>query len=147
VFAELAHAAGVQAVKVPVSDAVWSVWRRYCETIGLSMGAGVAGLIAHELKTVVGTGDDVSVVFGEQVARQVEERASQLDVREQELDTRAQQLRDKETHLTAWKQQIRTQKMSGAPVPAVAKVGRNEPCPCGSGLKYKHCHGLASRQT
>ena len=21
------------------------------------------------------------------------------------------------------------------------KVGRNEPCPCGSGLKYKRCHG------
>ena len=21
-----------------------------------------------------------------------------------------------------------------------AKVGRNEPCPCGSGKKYKHCH-------
>lgn len=23
----------------------------------------------------------------------------------------------------------------------VTKVGRNDPCPCGSGLKYKHCHG------
>jgi preprotein translocase subunit SecA len=21
------------------------------------------------------------------------------------------------------------------------KTGRNEPCPCGSGKKYKHCHG------
>ncbi len=21
------------------------------------------------------------------------------------------------------------------------KVGRNDPCPCGSGRKYKHCHG------
>ena len=31
-----------------------------------------------------------------------------------------------------------------APTPfvrAVPKVGRNEPCPCGSGRKYKHCHG------
>lgn len=28
--------------------------------------------------------------------------------------------------------------------PAKAKVGRNEPCPCGSGLKYKKCHGRAS---
>lgn len=25
----------------------------------------------------------------------------------------------------------------------VAKVGRNAPCPCGSGLKYKKCCGLA----
>ncbi len=24
---------------------------------------------------------------------------------------------------------------------ALPKVGRNEPCPCGSGKKYKHCHG------
>ena len=24
------------------------------------------------------------------------------------------------------------------------KVGRNEPCPCGSGNKYKHCHGRLS---
>jgi len=28
-------------------------------------------------------------------------------------------------------------------VVASAKVGRNEPCPCGSGKKYKKCHGEA----
>jgi hypothetical protein len=27
---------------------------------------------------------------------------------------------------------------------AAAKVGRNEPCPCGSGKKYKKCHGEAA---
>jgi preprotein translocase subunit SecA len=27
------------------------------------------------------------------------------------------------------------------PVHVEKKVGRNEPCPCGSGKKYKHCHG------
>lgn len=42
----------------------------------------------------------------------------------------------------------------GAEAPAVAggavaaadgpKVGRNDPCPCGSGKKYKHCHGQLS---
>ncbi|MCZ2291099.1 MAG: preprotein translocase subunit SecA, partial [Burkholderiales bacterium] len=26
----------------------------------------------------------------------------------------------------------------------VPKVGRNDPCPCGSGKKYKHCHGRLS---
>jgi preprotein translocase subunit SecA len=26
-------------------------------------------------------------------------------------------------------------------VNALPKVGRNDPCPCGSGKKYKHCHG------
>jgi preprotein translocase subunit SecA len=29
----------------------------------------------------------------------------------------------------------------GNPATARAKVGRNDPCPCGSGKKYKHCHG------
>ena len=24
------------------------------------------------------------------------------------------------------------------------KVGRNDPCPCGSGKKYKKCHGAAA---
>ena len=24
------------------------------------------------------------------------------------------------------------------------KIGRNDPCPCGSGKKYKHCHGKNS---
>jgi preprotein translocase subunit SecA len=29
-------------------------------------------------------------------------------------------------------------------VKPIAKVGRNEPCPCGSGKKYKQCHGKLS---
>ena len=28
-----------------------------------------------------------------------------------------------------------------APIKVEKSVGRNEPCPCGSGKKYKHCHG------
>jgi preprotein translocase subunit SecA len=30
------------------------------------------------------------------------------------------------------------------PVRAGAKVGRNDPCPCGSGKKYKKCHGASA---
>ena len=30
---------------------------------------------------------------------------------------------------------------SNAPVRAEKRVGRNDPCPCGSGKKYKNCHG------
>ncbi|MBQ6919420.1 MAG: SEC-C domain-containing protein, partial [Synergistaceae bacterium] len=53
----------------------------------------------------------------------------------------------KERKMTAEKKEFQ---MSGAnsqsqdsrePVRKVAKVGRNDPCPCGSGKKYKHCHG------
>lgn len=30
------------------------------------------------------------------------------------------------------------------PVRVEAKVGRNDPCPCGSGRKYKKCHGVGA---
>ncbi len=30
------------------------------------------------------------------------------------------------------------------PIKAEKKVGRNDPCPCGSGKKYKNCHGKAN---
>lgn len=29
---------------------------------------------------------------------------------------------------------------SGALRTPMGKIGRNEPCPCGSGKKFKHCH-------
>lgn len=30
------------------------------------------------------------------------------------------------------------------PIKVAPKIGRNDPCPCGSGKKYKHCHGKES---
>jgi len=33
------------------------------------------------------------------------------------------------------------EKVKQVPVSVGIKVGRNDPCPCGSGKKYKHCHG------
>ena len=33
------------------------------------------------------------------------------------------------------------EKSKPMPVHVEKKVGRNDPCPCGSGKKYKHCHG------
>ena len=33
------------------------------------------------------------------------------------------------------------------PVRVEKKVGRNDPCPCGSGKKYKNCHGNVPAQS
>jgi preprotein translocase subunit SecA len=38
----------------------------------------------------------------------------------------------------------RPQAAAVAARPAGRKVGRNDPCPCGSGKKYKRCHGLTA---
>ncbi len=43
---------------------------------------------------------------------------------------------------TSWKWTRARSGPAAAPfVRPMPKVGRNEPCPCGSGRKYKHCHG------
>jgi uncharacterized protein YecA (UPF0149 family) len=51
----------------------------------------------------------------------------------------------KEAHLAEWDRRLRTLRPAGSRVHVEAKVGRNDRCPCGSGLKYKHCHGLGGR--
>ena len=33
------------------------------------------------------------------------------------------------------------ERKANAPIKAERRVGRNDPCPCGSGKKYKNCHG------
>ena len=145
VLAELDHRDGVQMVKVPASDALWSTWRRYCDALGLSMGAGIARLMAGELGTVVDAEGTTARELADQIAQMAEERSLQLDARQRGLEAQAGGLRRKEERLRAWEQSLRTPQTATAANRITVKAGRNERCPCGSGLKYKHCHGLAGR--
>ena len=72
--------------------------------------------------------DVVEKLFTVQLARQ--EDAQRLDPR------RAPQRQVLMSHGGATVQAQPVQIKRDAP-----KVGRNEPCPCGSGKKYKKCHG------
>jgi hypothetical protein len=97
VFTELDHSDGVQVVKVPVSNAAWSTWRRHCDALDLTMGQAIAGLIGHELGSVVGDAAE-NGLFVLKWASQ--ERMDQLAARERELD-------DKAAHLRRIEQQVR----------------------------------------
>ncbi|GEO16325.1 hypothetical protein MAE02_40210 [Microvirga aerophila] len=44
--------------------------------------------------------------------------------------------------LHAWRVGQHRARLSAMPAPTFGKVGRNDPCPCGSGKKYKKCCGL-----
>ena len=44
----------------------------------------------------------------------------------------------------AVEEQNAQQKPKPQPIRAEAKIGRNDPCPCGSGKKYKNCHGAGA---
>ncbi|MBM6584135.1 UPF0149 family protein [Microvirga sp. BT689] len=45
--------------------------------------------------------------------------------------------------LNAWRVSQDLSPQLATPAPSFGKVGRNDPCPCGSGKKYKKCHGLS----
>jgi len=101
VFAEFGSTVATQAVKVPLSDAMWSTWRRYCQAVGLTMGEGISGLIDHELRTSIrelpGEGNPV-------FARQAEER---LAARESEIASREGDIEEAEERLSGWTQRLR----------------------------------------
>ena len=130
-------------MKVPVSEATWSTWRRYCDVDGVTMGQGVAGLVVHELGTVVGRDAEDGSVFGVEMERRLATRVEGLDARERLLNERERALRASEQRLRTEERMIR---VAPSPLASISKVGRNERCPCGSGLKYKHCHGLPGRR-
>jgi hypothetical protein len=144
-----------QMVRVPVTPATWSTWKRYCDIAGVSMGRAISALVGQELAAVVGVpGSESESWFEEQTQGRVAEREEALTEREAELaksEDRIQRwsehLRDREREVEAreWRLEL-TQKLAGQPTPTPqAKTGRNERCPCGSGLRYKNCHGRDGR--
>ncbi|CAM3844609.1 preprotein translocase subunit SecA [Avibacterium endocarditidis] len=72
---------------------------------------------------------------------------SRVQIRTQEEIEQAEKLQQEMAAREQAKMQYNTaddQQAQGeqAPLPpSDRKIGRNEPCPCGSGKKYKHCHG------
>lgn len=138
-------------VRIPVTAAKWSTWKRYCDSAGVSMGRAIVTLIDRELISVFGdqTGNRPSV-FAEQAEEELASRQTEVARREQavaateeRLKRWSEHLRSREDELEAREMRIETRsKLSARPADPLVKVGRNDRCPCGSGLKYKHCHGL-----
>ena len=133
VLSGLGHDESWQMVRVPVSEAMWSAWKRYCDAVGISMGRGIAGLIVHELGTVVSPETNPEALFASQLHRQLVARSEDLDARERRLKEQQRSLRAAEHRLKARSVPLDPSTHAG--------VGRNEPCPCDSGFKYKRCHG------
>lgn len=138
-------------VRVPATAAKWSTWKRYCESAGVSMGRAIAALIARELVSVFGDHtDERSPVLAEHAEEELAKRQEQLARQEKTAAAVEERLRTWEAHLRTMQAEIETRerrlefaaKMAAQPKQAETKVGRNERCPCGSGLKHKHCHGL-----
>lgn len=142
-------------VRVPVTEAKWSTWKRYCDAAGISMGRAILALIERELVSIFGDfAGDGSPVFAEEAEGQFAAREAHVAARERDVEAAERRLRGWNDRLRLWHGELKgleqriemTSKLAYRPTEATSKVGRNERCPCGSGLKYKHCHGLAGRQ-
>ncbi|MFQ2281874.1 preprotein translocase subunit SecA [Aeromonas dhakensis] len=87
----------------------------------------------------------------ETLKRDVVSILSRVQVQERDVEAMEEQQRQQAeaaprtyTHATADNQLADEEQAETSPVTFVRdeqKVGRNDPCPCGSGKKYKHCHG------
>ena len=113
-------------------------------------------LIDRELVGVFGdvTGDEPPV-FAQRATEQLSIREAKIAAREREVDTDEKRMREWSKRLRRREEELEAREQRSESVSKVAsphstarvKIGRNERCPCGSGLKYKHCHGLAGRRT
>jgi preprotein translocase subunit SecA len=83
-----------------------------------------------------------------QSSEQLEEAAEAMEVRGENLAniTYTAPTETGEVEVRVDEESLRRQAAGGmsAGAAAFARVGRNDPCPCGSGKKYKHCHGKLS---
>lgn len=68
-------------------------------------------------------------------------QAEATEAREQRRDSGKLQTRKDDISQVMSRNQDPRERPKAEPVRVGPKVGRNEPCPCGSGLKYKNCHG------
>ncbi|MEX1092378.1 MAG: SEC-C metal-binding domain-containing protein [Acidimicrobiia bacterium] len=132
VLSGLAHNEVWQMVRVPAAKAIWAAWKRYCDSCGISMGRGIAALIQNELRSVVDDSNRATVFLAEREA-ELAKRQRLLDVRERNVEIREQRLRTVP--------QTQSTPIEPRPAAEFVKVSRNDPCTCGSGVKYKRCHG------
>ena len=140
-----------RTVRVPAIPAKWSTWKRYCDSVGISIGRAVTTLIDRELISVFGdvTGDE-EPVFAQRATEELAIREAKIVAREHEVDTGEVRMREWDRRLRRWEDELEAReqraesvsKLTSRHSTAPTKIGRNERCPCGSGLKYKHCHGL-----
>jgi hypothetical protein len=150
ISAELDSQERFRMVRVPIDDRRWSIWNRYCQTVGFSMGRAIALLIDQELATVAtGTTDEIardptSMGAEQDLAAQqaaLAEGAERLAIEARRLQQWERQLEYRRDELRRMELRLRSPAPSQPSTSPSRSVGRNEPCPCGSGVKYKRCHG------
>ena len=107
-------------------------------------------MLEHVKRQVISLLARVRIRSEEEVAEmEAQERAqAEAQLRQAQFQHATAQGYDTEDEVAAIERERMAQVMgtahAGTVVREAPKVGRNDPCPCGSGKKYKHCHGQIS---
>ncbi|WP_448948409.1 preprotein translocase subunit SecA [Lautropia mirabilis] len=102
------------------------------------------GIIRTEVSRVLMNVQIQSAAEAEQVADQLEDRAEQTAGGARMMHAESSELggMDEDPEAVALRlQEVASANPAQRPIVNGHHVGRNDPCPCGSGKKYKHCHG------
>ncbi|MGQ0849745.1 MAG: SEC-C metal-binding domain-containing protein [Actinomycetota bacterium] len=108
------------------------------------MGRGLAILVHHELASLITEDFEHEGALLSERARQLNQREQAVAKREADLEQREKWLVTRERRAYIGGRTEDDLKRVSAPARksvAVPRAGRNDPCLCGSGLKYKRCHG------
>lgn len=70
-----------------------------------------------------------------------ENKMNEKEIKEEDIDPNMFAKNEKQTFASSRKDEVDEQPKSAPVVREERKIGRNEPCPCGSGKKYKNCCG------
>ena len=109
VGSDLGHDKTYRTLRVSATDAIWSTWKRYCDSAGVSMGRAVMELISNELRSVIAepTGDS-GPVFSGLTEERLEARKAKIEARERAVDEAEERLGGWATRLGAQERELRT---------------------------------------
>lgn len=113
------------------------------------MGRAIVALIERELGIFDDVDDGHEPASTGEAQERLDGREKELNARERELATERDRIIAEADRLRKWQAELRSleynlgirSRLAAQPTQADPKVGRNERCPCGSGRKYKQCHG------
>ena len=92
-------------VRVPVSDAKWATWKRYCDEAGISMGRAITALIECELVSVFGASGEAPILAG-RAEEQLAAREALVDARERQVREGEERFGRQNERLRLWEDQL-----------------------------------------
>lgn len=146
-FAELDEGAGSQMVRVPVSDAVWAVWRRYCDLRGLSMGEAIAVLVGAELSCVVDADGRTTKDLVDELVKVFEEGSKRIDERQRDLDARSEAVKKREEALMEWERTLTLAAKGGSAAACVRECGSKRGLSLWFGFEVQAMSRLVGRRS